>query len=255
MTDVYREVFDPLAYLRTYYAGPLSDDERFNLSQLRQTLDRFRADGGRPGFRRALEVGCGPTIHHAIPLVPHVAELHLSDYLPANLAEVRRWLDRDPTAHDWSAYLRGVLAAEGENSSDDDVRQRADALRARVTALKECDLRQPHPLGEPAAYDLVTCFYTAECAARDRREWAQVMRHLGKLVAEGGVLFQVAMRRGAHYRVGGTDIPAVPVDERDFAAVLPECGFAPRAATITPARVADWADHGFEGVIVVTAEK
>ena len=179
----------------------------------------------------------------------------MSDYLQANLAEVRRWLDRDPLAHDWTVYVRGALTAEGADESDAAVREREDALRAKVTAHKLCDLTRSDPLGNGTTYDLVTSFYTAECAAADRADWEHVMRHLSGLVKPGGTLFQVAMRDCRGYAVLDRHIPAVPVTEADFAAVLPACGFDPARTTITPVRVSEWREHGFDGICVITAVK
>ena len=81
------------------------------------------------------------------------------------------------------------------------------------------------------------------------------MRRLAGLVSPGGTLFQVAMRNCRQYAIHDRTIPAVPVDETDFAAVLPACGFEPGATSVTPVRVAEWADHGFDGVCLVTAVK
>jgi SAM-dependent methyltransferase len=249
--DLYESAFDPREYLRTYYETPhVTEDEVPVLTALSSMMNAQ----GRP-FGRVLEVGCGPTIHHAIPLVPFAEEIHLSDYLAPNLAEVRRWLDGAADAHDWDVYLRGVLAIEGREPTVDAIRRRAGELRRKVTALPRCDLLRDEPLGHPAAYDLVTCFYTAECAARSPREWEQVMRRLGSLVRPGGRLFQVTMREGRHYNVAGRAIPSYPVNETDLADVLPRCGFDPSRTTIRAVRVGEWAGHGFAGVCIVEAGK
>lgn len=250
--DPYRMTFDPCAYLRTYYETPhIAEDEVVNLSAL---ADLLKTRGGQV-FRRVLEVGCGPTVHHAIPLAPHVGEVHLSDCLEGNLEEVRKWLAGGPDAHDWGVYLRGVLKLEGRDTTPGAVHRRAEQVRARVTALKVCDLLQEDPLGDGESYDLVTCFYTAECAAPSRQEWEQVMMRLAGLVRPGGVLFQAAMRNCDHYAVGDGTIPAVPVNEADFADVLPRCGFDLEQTRITPIEVREWSGHGFAGICVVQAVK
>jgi SAM-dependent methyltransferase len=249
--DLYRTTFDPRAYLRTYYeTRRVTEDEVANLTAL---LGLLRSEGR--SFRTVLEVGCGPTIHHAIPLMPHAGEIHLSDYVEGNLAEVRKWLGNAPGAHDWGVYLRWVLAMEGIEPTPEAVRRLADELRSRVTALKACDLHQDDPLRDGATYDLVTCFYTAECAARSRREWERVMRRLASLVRPGGVLFQAAMRDCDHYAVGDRAIPSVPINEADFADVLPRWGFDPEQTRIEPVAVSEWAGHGFQGICVVRAVK
>ena len=73
------------AYLHTYYVGDPPTDE--------QLLSRFLAAtaGLLPRSGRFLELGCGPTVHHAIAVAPFVHELHLRDYLEENLDAVRAW--------------------------------------------------------------------------------------------------------------------------------------------------------------------
>lgn len=249
--DVYKTAFDPGAYLQTYYSEPqIPDDEVFNIRSLIEFLGR----SGRT-FDSALEVGCGPTIHHAVPLARHVKKLYLSDYLPGNLAEVQKWLEGTFDAHDWSAYIRGTQVLEEITPTDEAIQQRAKDLRAAIKGLLPCNLLVDEPLGRPDKYDLVTCFYTAECAARSRAEWELVMQRLSRLVNPGGVLFQVAMRNGHSYKIHDRVIPAVAVNEADFATVLPRCGFAPDLTTISPFRITAWADHGFDGICLVTAVK
>jgi len=128
-SDVYHQAWDPRAYLRQYYTlETLSEDERANAAFLVRWL---RQSGRR--FRRALEFGCGPTIHHAAFLVPFVEELHLADYLPANLAEVRKWLDAAADAHDWDAQLSGILAmGQAATGTADPLQRRKADLRRRA---------------------------------------------------------------------------------------------------------------------------
>lgn len=56
----------------------MAEDERANIAF---ALCQFSRTGRR--FRRAIEVGCGPTLHNALVLAQPVDELHLADHLPA----------------------------------------------------------------------------------------------------------------------------------------------------------------------------
>ena len=70
-------------YPNKYYTLPaLSDDEQAIFRHVGPWL-------AGEFYQRGIEVGCGPTVHHALAVVPHVAELHLADYLESNLEEVR----------------------------------------------------------------------------------------------------------------------------------------------------------------------
>jgi len=147
----------------------MSDDERANFEF---AITEFRRSGRRFGV--AIEVGCGPTLHHAFALVPHVEELHLSDYLPQNLQEVHRYLSAEPGAHNWDVYISGILTVEGEVAPSA-VAERKRLLRYRVRTLKVVDIRRPQPLADHTTYDLVASYYCAECVATTREEWRQYL--------------------------------------------------------------------------------
>lgn len=131
----------------------MTEDEALNSRALTGLLTR---PGRALGL--CLDVGCGPTVHDALPLAPHAGEVLLSDCPPGNLAEVRKWLDDAPDAHDWSACVGGVLNIEGVAPTGESVRRRVADLLAKVTALLPCDLLRDDPHGRPGTYDLVTCF-------------------------------------------------------------------------------------------------
>lgn len=246
----YLTEWDPSAYLRQYLSTPqVSEDEQANFEF---AVAAFRRSGRRFGV--AVEVGCGPTLHHAFALVPHVEELHLTDYLPENLQEVRRYLSAEPDAHNWDAYISGVLTAEGE-AAPRCLRERERLLRQRVTTLKAVDIRMLPPLADHGKYDLVASYYCAECVATTQEEWRRYLANICVLIAPGGVLLLGALRRCRAYRVFDRAFPSAYVDELDFAAALPALGFATSATTIRAVPVMEWSSQGFESICCVWAEK
>lgn len=249
MHDVYQSAFDPREYLRAYYSGSVSDDER----AIFDAAVRWVA-GGRT-FDRCLEVGCGPTVHHVVPFVPAVGEFHLSDYLPANLGEVRKWLDGATDAHDWSPHIREALESEGSEATPEAVAARAAELRRKVTALKACDICRPDPLGDGATYDLVTSFYTAECAVTTKGVWREVMRNLLSLVRPGGAVFMASMLNCERYDVLGRWFETASVSADDVVTALAEHGFPRAGVTVEAVRTQDMPDHGFAGIYIVSATK
>lgn len=202
----------------------------------------------------ALEFGCGPTIHHAAMLVPFVRSIHLADYLPQNLEQVRRWLNGHPEAHNWDVYLAGALAEEGLTRPEDLV-ERKEQLRQRVTALKQGNIRQENPLGDGATYDLVASFYCLEAVTADRAEWALFLARLARLVRPGGILLLGAVRRCNVYHVFEREFPTTYLDESDFAAELPRVGFPAEQTVIRVAEGVGWGEQGFDSVLCVRAVK
>jgi hypothetical protein len=250
VSDPYLTDWNPREYLRTYYSGPVYDDDRFIFTAAAAWV---KTCGRR--FDRCLEVGCGPTVHHAIPFVPVVGEFHMSDFVPANLDEVRKWRDRAAGAHDWSRFVREAVSIEGADASDGGVNQREDELRQKLTALRACDLRQPAPLGETATYDLVLSFFTAECAATNSEHWRAVMRHLLGLVRPGGSVFMASILNCERYDILGRWFQTAAVSVADVSAALAENGFPESGTVIQAASTQDMIDHGFAGIYLVSATK
>lgn len=249
--DRYAEEFDPGQYLRQYYSLPqLAADD----AALFRRLCGWLAQTGRP-FDTAMDVGCGPTIHNTFAIAPHARRIDLADYLPANLAEIRRWLDHDPDAHDWDPLFRGVLECEGADPST--LEARKALYRGRVGSLHACDLREPRPLGRPAGYDLVTSFFCAECLAADRAEWEVMIDRIIDVVSPdgNGGLFLAAMRDCSSYRVLGRTFPSVPLVEGDFREALGRRGFAPDDTQVIAVPAPDWAEDGFDRIILVSATR
>ena len=202
----------PGEYLADYY-GEVEPDE---LETIAFFVDAIReAEPGEP----ILFFGVGPTMHHVFLAAPHASEIHLADYLPANLREIERWLAREPGAHDWRPFVRYTLQCEGiESPTDAQVAEREELTRARVTRLLEVDARHPSPLDE--RYATVVSAYCADSATEDRAVWETFMAHIAGLVRPDGMFLTAALRRCRHYVVGGKRFPSADVDEHDVQAVL-----------------------------------
>ena len=159
--NIYDQRWNAQAYLRQYYSQDfIPDDEE----AIQQRLVAYLQRSGKT-FARAIDVGCGPTVHLHTALAPYVNELHLADYLPENLRAVEQWLRDEPEAHNWDGNIEYVLALETQAQvTPDAIAARKRLMRQKVTALKHCDVRQPHPLGEPADYDLVLSAYCVDAA-------------------------------------------------------------------------------------------
>ena len=234
-------------YLRQFYTtATLATDDVELLTRLAKWLR------GTAPVQRALEVGCGPVIHHAALVTPYADEIHLADFLPDNLDQIRLWRDNLPGQHNWSALFRHTLELEGASA---DPGERATGLRRKITQLLHCDLTEPHPLGAPASYDLVTSFFCGECVRSEVAEWEQVVANLAGLVAPGGRLFIAAVRNASFYHVFDRTFPAACVNETHWSALLPKLGFDPAQTTVEAVSIPDWVDQGFDSICVIAAAK
>ena len=241
--------WDAARYLRDYY-GRLERDEELTL----RFLVRQFADAG-PRCN-VLEFGSGPTIHHLLPLAPHVGALDVADYLPTNLEQVRRWLRRAPGAHDWRDFTRHVLSCEGRHPAGAvDLAAREELTRRRVRRLLHCDAQRQHPLGAALhqRYDaLVSCF-CADSATDDKATWRRYMSNILGLVRPGGLFVGAALRRCRRYRVGHAQFPCADVDERDLHAALRDAGCSQHSIRIEVEDVPQHRALGYDGIVLAAA--
>ena len=235
----------PADYLNDYY-GCVEPDERETIAFFVEAMREV--EPGQP----VLVFGTGPTLHHVFLAAEVASEIHLADYLPANLRELERWVAGDPRAHDWRAFVRYTLECEGlESPTDGDVEARIALTRAKITRLVRADARRRRPLGQAAAYATVISAYCADSATAERETWARMMVHIAGLVRPGGTFVTAALRRTAFYLVGGKRFPSASVDEDDLGAVL-----APRFRCRIEAReVHEHAALGYSGIVLATAQR
>jgi hypothetical protein len=232
----------PEAYLHDYYRE-VESDERATIAFFVDAVRR--ADPGRP----MLFFGVGPTLHHVFLAAGTASELHLADYLPANLAAIQRWLDRDPDAHDWRPFVRYTLECEGvSDPSERQITDREELARAKITRLIQVDGRVPDPDAE--TYSTVVSAYCADSATSDLESWTVFMRNVMARVRPGGLFITAALRKSRGYAVGGKVFPSAGVDEHDVGRLLD----ADVAVGVVEVRdVPDAASHGYEGIVLARA--
>jgi hypothetical protein len=242
----FRKDWNAKKYLQQYYSGKKpTSDETISLKYLvdfLKTSDKI--------FERAIDVGSGPTLHQIIPLIPYVKELHLSDFLPENLKEIRKWLNDENDAHNWDLYIKFVLDLEGSRES---IQKRKEDMRKRITRLSPVDIYQRYPLGVLKTYSLVTSFFCADSVTKDKEDWRKCMSNIFTLVETGGTVILVALRNAVSYRVIDRYFPSPHVNENDFKSILENCGFV--NTDIQVISIPEWAGDGFDSAILAKAEK
>ncbi|GAA3389451.1 hypothetical protein GCM10020369_39620 [Cryptosporangium minutisporangium] len=239
----------PAEYLAGYYRQ-VEPDEIATIAFLVEAVRR--APQGRP----MLFFGVGPTLHHVFAAAPVASEIHLADYLPANLREIQRWIDRDPAAHDWRPFVRHTLRCEsgerGEEPTSEQVTAREELARAKITALIQADARNPRPIDR--RYSAVVSAYCADSATADRTTWTVFMGHITSMVRPGGLFVTAALRRCRGYHVAGKLFPGADIDEDDVRAVL-ERDFDVADGDVVVHEVPQGDVHGYSGIVLATARR
>ncbi len=241
--------FDPVAYLEEYY----SDTGDENLALLRFLAEAFQ---GLPPGGLLLDFGGGPTIYPLISAAARVDEIHFSDYLEANIGEVRRWLSAQPDAFDWAPFVATALHIEaGVAPTPAEVAEREAEIRKKVTRLIRCDASRNPPIdGAFERYDVLVTNFCAESATSDRSQWQASVSNIVSLLKPGGRLIMSALRGATSYAVGPRFFPAVDVSEEDLVELL-EDSYFPRKFIDVRSVPADRVTREYDGLIMAIAQK
>ncbi|MEV4623496.1 guanitoxin biosynthesis pre-guanitoxin forming N-methyltransferase GntF [Asanoa sp. NPDC049573] len=233
----------PRRYLADYYSV-VEPDEIATIAFLVASLRSASRD------EPILFFGVGPTMHHVFAAAEIASEIHLGDYLPANLDEIRRWIDRAPGAHDWRPFVSFTLKCEGiAEPSDDEVSFREDLTRKKITQLIRVDAMRPRPIA--GQYATVISPYCADSATGDLVTWRRLMRNITGLVRPGGLFVTAALHRCSFYLVGGRRFPSANVSESDVREILRR-DFDP-VVEVCPTGQDD--SHGYAAVILCQARR
>jgi hypothetical protein len=179
-----------------------------------------------------------------------VKELHLSDFLPENLKEIRKWLNNEHDAHNWDVYIKFVLDLEGNQES---IQERKKDMEKRITQLLPIDIYRHYPLGTLKTYSLVTSFFCADSVTKNKDDWRKCMSNIFTLVEPGGTIILAALRNAVSYRVIDQDFPSPHVNENDFKSMFENYRFV--NTDIQVMSIPEWAEDGFDSAILAKAEK
>lgn len=241
------------SYYGFYYRDGIVRDERITLDYHLRFLRSLR---GR--VERALDYGCGPTLHNAIAVAPYVGTLDMADWSADNLACVRRWVDREPGAGRWHHFTRYILECEGDPLPRAmSIARREARARGAIGRLLRTDAREAQPLGaaRTAHYDLLVTGYCLDCISDDPAVWRAAMRNVLALVRPGGALLLDALWRCTSYQVGERWFPSANVDVDDLHACLLENGFVRSSIEIESHPCPEQEACGYPGILVASAKK
>jgi hypothetical protein len=243
------EEFNPRAYLQEYYADLGAE----NSALLQFFVNAYKAI---PHNSVLLDFGGGPTIYPLIGAANKVKEIHFCDYLPANLSEILKWLRRKKIAFNWQPFVRATLELEnGRPCTPNDITEREEQIRQRITRLSRCDARLDPPLHGPfQKYDVVVSNFCAESATDDRQQWRTFMHNITSLLRPGGKFIISALKGANSYSVGHKVFPAVSIDETDLAWGLMTAGCKPESIHIQSVP-SDRTSRYYDGLMFAIAEK
>jgi len=246
-------------YFGTYYADAILPDEQRVLDY---QIEVLRSADYR--FGRALEYGCGPTLHRAIAASRYAFRIDMADWLPDNLAQVRSWLGAPASNPDWRRFTRFILELEDAHTGNTEravsaarIERREARTRKVVRNLELSDARRRQPLG-PARegfYDLLISGFCIDAVSCEKRIWARCMRNVLSMLEPGGLLILHALYRCRAYRVAQQMFPGADLSRDDVFASLLANGFTRRSIDIQVVGCSEGLEYGYSGILMACGRK
>lgn len=256
-TDYAHKTSFALDYLRQYYNSKrgISEDEKIIYDFIHGISSKLK------NINTCIEVGCGPTLHHAIMLAPYIQSLELADYLEENLEQIQYWLNKDALSWDWKIYTKHCLEVEGLKISEENISKREELTRNRIKSLRNVNLLSAKPLGdENKQYDLVSAFYCTEEIALNQKSWQTIMKNLISLVKPEGWLLMSCLENSDFYQTKATDgttrkLPCASINKNDLTEILKEFNFDLEKSVIKSELTPGQSEEGVPGVLITLAKK
>ena len=139
---------------------------------------------------KVLDYGCGPAVAYDISAAAaESSEIVLAEYGETCRNALQDWLDRGPSAWDWTPYIKYVVCdLEGKDKSK--VQKQEEDLRKAVKAIIPCDITQDPPIakGYEEPYDVVVSILCMENGCLTRQEYKTAVKRIAALVKRDGSL-------------------------------------------------------------------
>ncbi|XP_067397328.1 phenylethanolamine N-methyltransferase isoform X1 [Emydura macquarii macquarii] len=174
--------------------------------------------------RTLLDVGTGPTVYQLLSACDHFEEIIATDYLEVNRDVLRRWVQGEPDAFDWSPYIKHVCSIEGKGEQ---WKEKEQKLRGKLRQILPIDVHQPEPLGSPLGHlaDALISTFCLEAVSPDRPSFERALRNVTSLLKPGGHFLLIGALEESFYLAGEAKLSVVPVREADVKEALAKSGY------------------------------
>ncbi len=238
--------FPARAYLEKYY-GAVGEENAAMLRAILAGLSRPAAAASP----RVIEVGGGPSLFSLMAMAASqrrcFRRVTFTDVAPANLDEVRWWLDDDRRQFDYRELLSWLEAEVGA-----DPLVVTESLRASPWDLVRFDWLASDGPTWHGAFDVVSSHFFAESATEDRDELLDLLGKIARLGRRGATVVLSFLCRSHGYRVDGQEFPAFPLEEDSVLEVLEEAGLSLVDPQVRAAPTEDLdSQPGYDGMVFV----
>lgn len=248
--------FVPALYNKTYYSSVMQDEAaliKWQAGALDKLLRRYLLLRGLNGFDWMFDAGSGPAVHHLFALAKYSKMLHLADFMPENIAEIQKWVENSPEAHNWGVFIDEILKAEGIEPTTKNVAARAKEVRKKISSYSTLDLKRRVSPKLRGSSPFVTSYFVADSATGSKSVFARMTKNAFDIVAEDGLFVATYLGGCTKYLVGRRWLSSANVTEHDINSALTHAGA--KNVTIWRFNTPEMEHEGFTHIFAAVAEK
>jgi len=207
--------FSALKYLRERYAK-LSIENAKILEWYNDIYSKIKAK------KHLLEIGGGATLLPLISATKKVESITFTDYLPNNLAEIKKW--KNGRGFNWDKFIKFVLRLEKKSDDAKNVAKRKKEIIEKIKYFSVLNA-SIHSNDYKNKFDIVQSNFAVESATNDISEFRRMLYNIKTYLKKDGVFIMTALGGALTYKCGANYFPAIYLDEDLINNYFKESGF------------------------------
>lgn len=172
---------------------PLLDFMREELHKI-FTSNLVKRDG------KLLEVGCGPTMYTAMSASLAFNHIVMADLVPANIREVRKWVDAAPDAKYWTVFAERQAQLEGYTDDEKGASTIIARTRKALHDVTLCNITEPGVLCDrKEKFGVVVTCLCLDSGSVDEAAHQRATANLAAFLNPGGLLIAFGLTGNPSY--------------------------------------------------------
>lgn len=195
--------FSPTDYLNEYYKK-LSVENKKILEWYKKTYSQLKPK------KNLLEIGGGATIYQLISASMKIDSITFTDYLPNNLAEIKKW--KNGKGFNWNKFIKYVLDLEKKSNSNSNINIRKKKIAEKINSISVLNASIQNNEYQNK-FDIVQSNFAVESSTNDISELKRMLYNMRSYLKKDGILLMTALGGALTYKCGEHYFPAIYLDE------------------------------------------
>ncbi|XP_068122778.1 indolethylamine N-methyltransferase-like isoform X2 [Hyperolius riggenbachi] len=157
--------------------------------------------------KNVIDVSLGPILNHLLAICDFVDNISIVEFSDPCMTEMKKWLNKEPDAHDWTHTSRIMKEITG---SSEGWQEREERLRSQLKHMIRCDFTKeisPDLAVLPKA-DCLFSIWGLEFMSIDEEAFCKNLRTMASYIKQGGYLLIYGNINSTFFKVGG-EIPSL----------------------------------------------